>query len=243
MRRTRLALALLALAPMGTLLAADPAATAMRVKLERLYPATVFTDVSKTPLPGIYEVTMGTNVAYVGEDGRHFLFGHLFDMREQRDLTALKLVGSETAPEPVAKITFKDLPLDDSIKTVKGDGSRVFAVFTDPRCPYCQRLDEELAGLDNVTVYRFLMPVLGPESRTAAADLWAKDMPDRAKDLGVFDRNRKLAERFHINGTPTLVATDGRVHSGVMGAQELIAWLTVGQGRVSLQATPSKENP
>ena len=53
---------------------------------------------ARTPLPGVYEAVMGDNVAYVGSDGRHFLFGHLFDMRTQTDLTAGKLAArrSET---------------------------------------------------------------------------------------------------------------------------------------------------
>src|SRR5205814_2079283 len=55
----------------------DPGATAMLQKLKALYPATRFTSVSGTPIDGVYEVVMGQNVAYVGGDGRHFLFGHL----------------------------------------------------------------------------------------------------------------------------------------------------------------------
>ena len=66
------------------------------------------------------------------------------------------------------RVNFATLPLEDAVKTVNGDGSRVLAVFSDPRCPYCNALDEELAKLDNVTVYTFLLPWLGPESRPAA---------------------------------------------------------------------------
>ena len=61
----------------------DPGATALLQKLKGLYPATRFTSVTGTPIDGVYEVVMGQNVAYVGGDGRHFLFGHLFDMRTQ----------------------------------------------------------------------------------------------------------------------------------------------------------------
>ena len=76
----------------------DPGATAMLQKLKGLYPATRFTSVTGTPIDGVYEVVMGQNVAYVGGDGRHFLFGHLFDMRTQQDLTAAKLAQSDETP-------------------------------------------------------------------------------------------------------------------------------------------------
>src|SRR5215470_8739127 len=56
--------------------------------LRQLYPATVFTRVRSTPIRGLYEVVLGSSVAYTAEDGRYFVFGHLFDLAAQRDLTA-----------------------------------------------------------------------------------------------------------------------------------------------------------
>jgi hypothetical protein len=116
---------------------------------------------------------MGRNLAYVGSDARYFLFGHLYDMREQRDLTADRL-------EAARRIDFASLPLADAITTVRGDGSRVLAVFSDPDCPYCRKLEQELAKLDNVTVHTFLYPLgeLHPEARQRAIAVWCA--PDRA---------------------------------------------------------------
>src|SRR5258708_222067 len=97
-----LAAVALAIASMVTLAGPpDPGATALLQKLKELYPATRFASVTGTPIDGVYEVVMGQNVAYVGGDGRHFLFGHLFDMRTQTDLTAPKLLatGDETATQ------------------------------------------------------------------------------------------------------------------------------------------------
>src|SRR5438093_13714696 len=122
-------------------------------------------------MAGVYEAVMGSNLAYVGSDGRHFLFGHLFDMRTQTDLTAPKHATDERissdALEALPKIRFAALPLNDAIKTVRGNGLRLVAVFSDPNCPYCKVLDGELAKLDNVTLYTFLLPWISPD-RTAA---------------------------------------------------------------------------
>src|ERR1039457_2224343 len=64
---------------------ADPATVAMRQSLQQRYPNTKFGDIQRTPLPGVWEVWMGANIAFVGEDGRYFLFGHLYDMQTQTD--------------------------------------------------------------------------------------------------------------------------------------------------------------
>jgi thiol:disulfide interchange protein DsbC len=222
----------------------DPGATAMLQKLKGLYPATRFTSVAGTPIDGVYEVVMGQNVAYVGGDGRHFLFGHLFDMRTQTDLTADKLLatGDETATQ-ARQVNFATLPLQDAVKMVKGDGSRRLAVFSDPRCPYCKALDEELAKLDNVTVYTFLLPWLGPESRPAAEALWADAVPDRANDTTVLDRNLKLASQLGLRGTPMLIASDGRVSEGARSAEALDAWLTLKTREVASRTSVDKGQP
>ena len=221
----------------------DPAATAMLQKLKELYPATRFTSVTVTPIDGVYEVVMGQNVAYVGGDGRHFLFGHLFDMRTQKDLTADKLVTDGESATEVRQVNFATLPLHDAVKTVKGDGSRLLAVFSDPRCPYCKALDDELAKLDNVTVYTFLLPWLGPESRPGAQALWADAVPDRANDTTVLDRNLKLASQLGLRGTPMLIASDGRVSEGARSAEALDAWLTLQGREVASRTSVNKEQP
>jgi len=241
------ALAAIALAIASTVTLAgppDPGATALLQKLKGLYPATRFTSVTGTPIDGVYEVVMGQNVAYVGGDGRHFLFGHLFDMRTQTDLTADKLLatGDETATQ-ARQVTFATLPLQDAVKMVKGDGSRRLAVFSDPRCPYCKALDEELAKLDNVTVYTFLLPWLGPESRPIAEALWADAVPDRANDTTVLDRNLKLASQLGLRGTPMLIASDGRVSEGARSAEALDAWLTLQSREVASRTSVNREQP
>ena len=221
----------------------DPGATAMLQKLKGLYPATRFTSVTGTPIDGVYEVVMGKNIAYVGGDGRHFLFGHLFDMRTQKDLTADKLVADGEAATAAQPVSFATLPLTDALKSVKGDGSRVLAVFSDPRCPYCKALGEELAKLDNVTVYTFLLPWLGPESRPAAEALWAEAVPERAKETSVLDRNLKLASQLGLRGTPMLIASDGRVSEGARSAEALDVWLTPATPDASVRRSVNREQP
>ncbi len=86
-----------------TSLAADTPATTLAKRLKELYPNTQVSTVIDTPVAGIFEVIMGRNIAYTDEHGRYFLFGHLFDMPAQRDLTA-------EHKDELSRIDFRELP-------------------------------------------------------------------------------------------------------------------------------------
>ena len=218
----------------------DPVATSLKAKLAATYPATEFRDLRATAMAGIYEVSMGRNVAYVGSDARYFLFGHLYDMQAQKDLTAERL-------EQARRIDFTSLPLTDAIQTVHGDGSRRLAVFSDPDCPYCKQLEQTLAKLDNVTIHTFLYPLdeLHPEARAKAIAVWcAQDRatawkalmtdgtPPRSADCAhPIDRNIALARKLGVDGTPVLFDSQGRRLVGAAPVERIEAFLTAGEER------------
>jgi thiol:disulfide interchange protein DsbC len=213
-----------------------PASPDVVAKLKSLYPNTGFNAINATAMPGITEVVMGENVAYVDATGRYFLFGHLYDMQAGRDLTAEKA-------ELGSRIDFSALPLKDAIVNVQGTGRRKLAVFSDPDCPFCKRLAPDLATLKDVTIYTFLMPLeeLHPDARNKALAVWcAKDRS--AVWLGLMERgvlpkshgkcesnplqrNAELAKRLGVNGTPALFAEDGRRLAGAASASRLEAFL------------------
>ena len=64
----------------------EAASLQIAAKFQALYPNTRITEVRKARVAGLYEVVMGDNVAYTDDSGRYFIFGHLFDMKEQLDL-------------------------------------------------------------------------------------------------------------------------------------------------------------
>jgi thiol:disulfide interchange protein DsbC len=252
LRRALFALLTLFALPAASLAQTNaPISAAVLERLKTLYPATRFAEVAETPWPGVFEVAMGNNLAYVDESGRFFLFGHLYDMKAQRDLTAER-------KDTFLRVDFASLPLGDAIREVRGTGARTLAIFSDPDCPYCQRLETAIKDLSDVTIYTFLMPIesLHPQARGKAIAVWCSD--DRVSAWHALmrrgepvsprecahpvDRNIQLAERLGITGTPTLVAADGRVLAGAASAGQIDTWL----GRTTASAfgpAPAKGLP
>lgn len=219
---------------LSTLVLADESTGSLHQRLQQMYQATRIERVEASEIPGLHEVVMGQNSAYTDTSGRYFVFGHLFDMQTQRDLTAERL-------EQQQRVAFAQLPLSDAIKTVRGKGERVLAVFSDPDCPYCRRLEGELAKIDNVTLYTFAYPLesLHPEAKAKAVAVWCA--PDRARAWAELmktgkvpgkrpcdhpiDRNIALARQLGIQGTPTLFSADGRVLPGAASSERIEQWL------------------
>ncbi len=232
-----LALLGLTISMVASVFAADEPAEALAARLKEMYPATKIERVQRSEIPALFEVVMGKNAAYTDTTGRYFVFGHLFDMKEQRDLTADRV-------EKAARIAFGELPLADAIKTVRGKGERVVAVFSDPDCPYCRKLESELDKLDNVTLYTFIYPLEGlhPEAKDKSIAVWCassrskawaelmksgKVPTSRACDHPI-ERNIQLGQRLGIQGTPTLLAADGRILPGAAPKERIEQWLLEG---------------
>lgn len=203
---------------------------AIRKNLAEKFPAFAKIDeVSKTPINGLYEVRVGFNIFYTDEQGNYLLEGQLMDVRARKNLTEER-IGKLSA------VDFDKLPLKDAFKIVRGDGKRKLAVFEDPNCGYCKQFERDLTNVDNVTVYLFLFPVLGPDSLAKSRNIWcAKDKPKAWNDwmlrntvpaaaecdISAIKRNREFGQKYNITGTPTLIFADGSRAPGAVGAQEV----------------------
>jgi thiol:disulfide interchange protein DsbC len=198
-------------------------------------------EVSKTPIPGLYEVRMGGQIFYTDEQGNHLIEGEILDTRSKVNLTQARL-------DKINQIDFASLPLKDAIVWKNGNGKRKIAIFADPNCGYCKRFERTLQEVKDVTVYTFVIPILGGDSPEKSKAIWCqKDNttawrnwmldgknPPRVMgscDASAIERNLALSRKHHINGTPAIVFEDGTRAPGAIPADQLEKRLAqVGKG-------------
>jgi thiol:disulfide interchange protein DsbC len=211
---------------MGHALAQE--ATIRKNLTERLPNIPKIDEVSKTPMNGLYEVRMGSDIMYSDAEGNFLIQGSLIDVKQKRNLT-------EERTDKLSAVPFDQLPLKNAFTQVRGNGKRKLAIFADPNCGYCKRFEKDLQKLDNVTIYHVLYPILGEDSRTKSRHIWcAKDKAKawndwmingvapaaNACDSSIIDANVEFGKKQRITGTPTLFFADGsRVPGAVPIAQ------------------------
>lgn len=231
-----LSLTALALAGlMATGLALAQEAVIRKNLAERLPNFPKIDEVVKTPIPGVYEIRLGTEILYTDEQGSYIFQGSLIDTRTRANLTEERI-------EKLTAIDFAKLPIKDAVVIKQGTGARKLAVFVDPNCGYCKRFERDLATIKDVTIYTFLYPILGPDSTTKSKDIWcAKDaakawrgwMVDNvtpAKNIGscdtsAIDRNIAMGQKHRVQGTPALVFENGVRKPGALPAAQVEALL------------------
>ncbi|MCY7314358.1 MAG: DsbC family protein [Rubrivivax sp.] len=221
---------LAALALLGPAIAWAQEAQIRKALGERLPQLPAIDEVNRSPVPGLWEVRYGgTEILYSDDKGEHILVGgSLVETRTRTDLTEARL-------EKMLAMPWDKLPLKDAMVFKQGNGSRKLAIFEDPNCGYCKRFERDVAALKNVTVYTFLLPILGPDSAAKSRDIWcAKDnvavwrawmlgntVPPKAAptcDSSALERNLAFSRQYRINGTPAVFFEDGTRKPGAIPA-------------------------
>lgn len=198
---------------------------------ERLPDFPKIDEISKSPIAGLWELRIGSEIFYSDEQGNHIVQGTVFDTKTKTNLTE-KRIAKLTA------IDFDQLPLKDAMVVKQGSGARKLAVFADPNCGYCKRFERDLLAVKDVTIYTFLYPVLGPDSNDKSRAIWcSKDamktwrawmidgaVPAKvagACDSAAIERNSAFGRKYRINGTPAILFEDGQRVPGAMPAADV----------------------
>ena len=196
---------------------------------KKLGASTKIRGISASPLPGIYEVLVGNEVFYTDAKSQYLIQGEIIELATGKNLT-------EQRQNDLNRIKWSDLPQANAIKQVRGNGSRQFAIFSDPNCGFCKRLEKSMKSLDNVTIYTFLIPILGADSLQKSKQIWcssdpaktynewmrnANALPTKTDCPTPLDKNLALAKTYGITGTPTLFFTDGSRFPGAVQISDL----------------------
>jgi thiol:disulfide interchange protein DsbC len=180
--------------------------------------------VSPAPVSGLYEVLVGNDIFYTDASAKYLIQGEIIELASGKNLT-------EQRQTDLNRIKWSDLNPANAIKNVRGNGSRQLAVFSDPNCGYCKRLEKSLQQLDNVTIYTYLIPILSPDSVQKSKQIWCSSDPYKAyidwmingiapsgkgECTTPLDKNMAFAKTYGITGTPTLFFTDGSRFPGAV---------------------------
>lgn len=200
----------------------------VKAKLAQQYPNVKINDLKITEMSGLYSGTLDNQIVYVNEDAQHIFVGSMIRLKDQHNLTKDLTLQQNM-------VDFKKLPLNDAVKTVRGNGKRQLAIFSDPNCPYCKTLEGNLAQLNDVTIYTFIYPIK-TQSIIPSKQIWCsankefawKNLlqkgikPTAAADCATpIERNLELGKRLGLNGTPAIIFSNGYKVMGAYPAEKI----------------------
>ncbi|MGB9716344.1 MAG: DsbC family protein [Thermodesulfovibrionales bacterium] len=208
--------------------------------LENLDPNIKVIGVRKSPVESLWEVDIETggrkSLVYIDSSKKYMILGAINSIQEKKNLTQERIT-------ELNKVDISKIPLDDAI--VMGDEKAKYhvIVFTDPDCPYCARLHQELKKVieqrKDIAFFIKMFPLkIHPAAYDKAKAIVCKkslalldgafdkkELPKPECETSVVDNNIKLAEELGITGTPTLILPDGRVMPGYKKADAIIGLL------------------
>ena len=207
----------------------------LKNNLNQQYPNIHVSNIQATEMTGLYSANLDNQIIYLDENAQHMFIGSMVRLKDQKNLTK-DLVLKQNS------IDWKQLPLKDAIKTVKGNGKQQLAIFSDPNCPYCKKLEAELDKLNDVTIYTFIYPLKSqsiavskqvwcdPNQAYAWKNLLQKNVqPKERSCANPIERNLALGRKLGVEGTPTLIFETGFKMTGVRSAEEIqLIWKELG---------------
>lgn len=212
----------------------------VRTRVVAKLPGATPDDVSASPIPGLYEVTMGGLIAYVSEDGKYLVSGSVYDLDTQMNLTASRRNAARAKALAAAS---------ESQMIVFGpqNAKMTVTVFTDIDCGFCRKFHNQIADVNKAGVrVRYLMyPRTGPgtESWRKAEQVWCsadrRDALTRAKrgeplkakacGDGAIKTQYELGSDLGVEGTPAIFTQTGDYIGGFLTPEELVSSVQASQ--------------
>ena len=216
----------------------------VKSELAKKYPEVKAERITKTTYGNLFEVFTGGEIIYTDEKVTFLLLGTLVDAQTRTNV-------SETRLQKLNVINFNELPFDQAIKLVRGNGSRRMAIFEDPNCGYCKKFEQDVNSIDNITAYIFAYPILAQDSIDKSKAIWCS--PDRLKawqDLMLrekpptakgtcdtpIDKVLALGRKLGVTGTPTTFFEDGERISGALPKDRIEAKLVAAKAGPAIEA-------
>lgn len=216
----------------------DDARKNIQAALTAARPDLQVTEVSESPVPGLYKTVISNGPAvYSTADGQFFMAGELFQVTPNRivNLTEQEMNGDRSK-------MLASIPVDDMIVfSPEGETKGVVSVFTDVDCGYCQKLHKEVPQLNamGIEVRYMAFPRMGAGSptykkivsawcssdkQTAITKLKSRQsIPENLCEVNPVDEQYAKGQQMGISGTPAIVLENGELIPGYVPANKLAA--------------------
>jgi thiol:disulfide interchange protein DsbC len=194
--------------------------------------------VKRAAVPGFWEVVVEARgkkgIAYLDFSKQYLISGQVINVKSRRNVTEKRLY-------EVNKLDVAAIPLEGALLLGSPDASHKAVIFSDPDCPYCRKLHQEMKKVvqerEDIAFYIKLRPLDShPESYQKSKSIVCegslrlleraydgRSIPAPACKSTVVDETIALADKLGITGTPTIVLPDGGVVSGYRDAPQLEA--------------------
>jgi len=203
----------------------------LKQALAKSMPNVQTTKISATPIEGLYEVIVGSQVVYMSDDARYMIEGDLFDLKTKKNV-------SENAKSAIRLAAINKLGEDNMLVYRPENVKNVITVITDIDCPYCRRLHSEIPDYlkNDVEVRYIFMPLKGMSDMKKTVSVWCSDDQQSALDIAKaggeiedktcdnpIKKHLQLARELGVRGTPAIVLEDGQLLPGYVPVDKLIA--------------------
>ena len=205
-----------------------------------LFPGINVSSVSDSPVAGVYEVIVNSNVAYISQNGRYVFQGELFDLHFNVNLSENKreIARRDILSEVNQAQSIIFSPPSENVK-------HVITIFTDLDCGYCRKFHGEIDMVNDlgIKVQYLFYPRTGPDTDSwyKAEKVWCSgnfernNLLTKAKlgddlDLDTCDdtpvaQHYQLGKKVGVIGTPAIYSSSGSHLGGYLSPIELLTKL------------------
>ena len=203
----------------------------LKQALAKSMPNVKVSRITATPIEGMYEVIVGTQVVYMSVDARYMIEGDLFDLNTKRNM-------SEEAKSVIRLAAIEKLGADKMLVYKPEKVKNTVTVVTDIDCPYCRRLHSEIPDYikNDIQVRYIFMPLKGAADMKKTVSVWCAEDQQRALDTAKsggkveektcdnpIKEHLALARELGVRGTPAILLEDGRLLPGYVPIDKLVA--------------------
>lgn len=211
----------------------EAGAEKLKQALAKSMPNVQTSKISATPIEGLYEVIVGSQVVYMSVDARYMIEGDLFDLKTKKNV-------SEDAKSAIRLAAIDELGADKMLVYRPEKVKDIITVVTDIDCPYCRRLHSEIPDYlkYDIEVRYIFMPLKGASDMKKTVSVWCSDDKQLALDIAKaggeveaktcdnpIREHLKLARELGVSGTPAIILENGQLLPGYVPVDKLVAEL------------------